>query len=191
MDRKKIVKKYLLENKILNIGTTGILAWAIINTINDYDDNERILLEKYFTECEEYFDCKVNAEGLLPTDETDNWLKSVPRTGILVENQAYHAKILDVLCLLTEDDMYDFKKKRLMRSVRDKLDGAYVLDREGSLEIRPNNFIAAFFAPELFMSEDWQKTFDASLKSTELWLNWGGLTTLGQSDANFNPEIDA
>ena len=190
MDRKKIVKKYLLENKILNIGTTGILAWAIINTINDYDDNERILLEKYFTECEEYFDCKVNAEGLLPTDETDNWLKSAPRTGILVENQAYHAKILDVLCLLTEDDMYDFKKKRLMRSVRDKLDGAYVLDREGSLEIRPNNFIAAFFAPELFMSEDWQKTFDASLKSTELWLNWGGLTTLGQSDANFNPEID-
>lgn len=189
-DRKEIVAKYLLEDKILNIGTTGVLAWAIINTIDDYDDNEKILIEKYFTQCEEYFDCKINAKGLLSTDEQDNWLKSADRTGILVENQAYHAKILDVLSLLAEDDMYDFKKRRLMRAVRDKLDGAYVLDKEDSLEARPNVFIAAFFAPELFMSEDWQKTFDASLKSTDLWLDWGGLTTLGQSDTSFSPEGD-
>lgn len=189
-DRKEIVKKFLLENKILNIGTTGIFAWAIINTIKDYDDSEKLLLEKYFTECEEYFDCKVNAEGLLPTDASDNWLGSANRTGILVENQAYHAKILDVLSLITEDDMYDFKKRRLMRSAREKLDGAYVLDREDSMDVRPNVFIAAFFAPELFMSKDWQKTFDASLKSTDLWLNWGGLTTLSQSDVNFKPERD-
>ncbi|MEK7447254.1 MAG: hypothetical protein AAB632_00420 [Patescibacteria group bacterium] len=189
-DRKKIVKKFLSENKILNIGTTGVFSWAIINTIKDYNDNEKLLLEKYFTECEEYFDCKVNAEGLLPTDVHDNWLGSADRIGILIENQAYHAKILDVLFLITEDDMYDFKKRRLMRAARNRLDGAYVLDKENSMDVRPNVFIAAFFAPELFMSKDWQKTFDASLKSTDLWLNWGGLTTLGQSDVNFNPERD-
>jgi hypothetical protein len=188
--RKEIVKKFLFENKIVNISTIGVLAWAIINTIDDYNDKDKVLLEKYFTECEEYFDCKVNAEGLLPTDASDNWLKSADRTGILIENQAYHAKVLDVLSLITEDDMYDFKKRRLMRAARDRLDGAYVLDREDSMDIRPNNFIAAFFAPEIFMAKDWGKTFDASLKNTELWLSWGGLTTLGQSDKNFSPERD-
>lgn len=189
--RKEVIKKYLHEDKILNISTTGTLAWAILNTLSDYNEAERLQLEKYFTKCEEYFDCKIDAEGLLATDNQDNWLKSAKREGILVENQAFHAKLLDILFLLTDDDLYEFKKKRLMRSVREKMDGAYVLDRVDCLEVRPNNFIAAFFAPELFMTSEWEETFDASLKMTELWMSWGGLRTLGQNDTNFNPERDS
>ncbi|RJO62031.1 hypothetical protein C4544_00825 [candidate division WS5 bacterium] len=176
--RKEAIKKYLHEGKILNIATTGMMAWAIINILEDYSTDEKVLLEEYFTKCDEYFDCKLTAEGLLPTGLEGNWLVSADRQGILVENQAYYGKLLDLLFLLTDDDLYEFKKKRLIGAVRNKLDGAYVLDREDAMEIRPNSFIAAFLAPELFKRSDWKKTFDTFVKSDALWLDWGGLSTI-------------
>lgn len=188
--RQEILKKYLYHSNIFSLATTGIMAWVAVNTINEFGEDEKVGLEKYFSVCEEYFDKTINTDGLLPTDSGGNWMQSADRFGALIENQAYYAKILDVLSLLTDDDMYEFKKKRLTRAVRDKLDGAYVLDKKDSLETRPNNFITAFLAPELFRKDDWQKTFDVVLKEGELWQSWGGLTTLGQSDPSYNPERD-
>lgn len=176
--RKEIIKKYLHEGKIHNIATTGMMAWAIINILEDYSTNEKTLLEEYFTKCDEYFDCKLTAEGLLPTGPEGNWLVSADRQGILIENQAYYGKLLDLLFLLTDDDLYEFKKKRLIGAVRSKLNGAYVLDREDAMEIRPNSFIAAFLAPELFKRSDWKKSFIALMKNDVLWLDWGGLSTI-------------
>lgn len=188
--RKEILNKYLYHSKIFSLATTGIMAWVAVNAIDEFSEDEKVGLEKYFSVCEEYFDKKINTDGLLPTDSDGNWMQSADRGGALIESQAYYAKILGVLSLLTDDDMYEFKKKRLTRAIRDKLDGAYVLDKEDSMEVRPNNFIAAFLAPELFKKDDWRKTFDVALKKSELWMSWGGLTTLGQSDTNYNPECD-
>lgn len=187
--RKEIIWKYLHSGEIFSIATSGILAWVAINVLDEYSDSEKVSLEKYFSVCEEYFDKRITPDGLLPTDGGGSWLPHAYREGFLIEAQAFYAKVLDILFLLTDDDMYEFKKKRLIRAVRDKLDGAYILDREGSLEVRPNNFIAAFFAPELFKRDDWQKTFDVSLKDSELWQGWGGLVTLGQLDASYKPEV--
>jgi len=188
--RKEAINQYLNNGEIFDITAIGIFAWAIINVLNDYNAGERVIFEKYFTKCEEYLDSKINVDGLFPTGAEGNWLKSADRQGILIENQAYYGKILDILFLLTNDDVYEFKKNRLIRAMRDKLDGAYVLDREDTLEIRPNNFITSFFAPELFTYDEWVKTFDASLKDDGLWLNWGGFTTLGKSDPSYNEERD-
>lgn len=182
--RKEIFQKYLHQRK-LDLAAAGVFAWTVINTIDEFSGQEKAAFEDYFTKYEERFDDQINQDGLLSTDNSGNWLKSAVREGSLVENQAYYAKILDVLSVLTDDDMYEFKKKRLIRAVRENLDGAYVLDRKDSLEVRTNNFIAAFFAPELFKSADLENTFDASLKSSDLWLHWGGLTTLSQSDSNY------
>ena len=189
--RKEIVSTYLLNEKIFNIAIVGIFAWAIINVLNDYNAGERAAFEEYFVKREEYFDSITNTDGLFSTGIEENWLKSVNRQGILIENQAYYGKILDILFLLTNDDVYEFKKSRLIRAVRAKLDGAYVLDREGFLEIRPNYFIASFLAPELFTRDEWMKAFDVSLKNNKLWLDWGGFVTLGKSDPNYNAEKDS
>lgn len=184
--RKEIIEKYLHRGDVFSISTTGVLAWVVANVLDEYSENEKTNLEKYFAKCEEHFDKSIDVDGLFSSDTSGNWLNIDNRSGVLVENQAYYAKILDVLSLLTDDDMYDFKKKRLVRSARDRLDGAYVLDKEDSLEVRSNNFVAAFFAPELFASSDWEKTFDASLGDGGVWLPWGGLTTLGQSDPHYS-----
>ena len=183
--RKEIFQKYLRQ-KTLDLAGAGVFAWSAINTIDEFNEQERIALEDYFTEYEERFDGQINQDGLLPADENGNWLKSASREGSLIENQSFYAKILDVLTVLTDDDMYEFKKKRLIRAVRENLDGAYLLDRKNSLEVRSNSFIAAFFAPELFKSTDLENTFDASLQKGELWLAWGGLTTLSKSDVNYS-----
>lgn len=188
--RREIIEKYLHRGDFFSISTTGILAWVVANVLDEYGEREKTNFEKYFSKCEEYFDKKIDVDGLFSSDESVNWLSNQKRSGVLGENQAYYAKILDVLSLLTDDDMYEFKKKRLIRSVRDRLDGAYVLDKEGSLEVRPNNFVAAFFAPELFAQKDWEKTFDASLGDGGVWFPWGGLTTLGQSDPHYTSERD-
>ncbi len=188
--RKKIINQYIESGKIFNVTTSGILAWVIINIFNDLSDNEKGRIERYFTNVEEYFDKRTGTDGLLSAGQADNWIKSVKRKGFLIEFQAYYAKIIDLLFLLTEDDMYEFKKKRLLRAVRKNLDVAFVLDREDSLEVRSNIFIAAFFAPELFKRDVWQVTFDTSLKKEELWLSWGGLRILGRSDINYNDAKD-
>ncbi len=189
--RKKVINKYIEGGKSFNITTSGILAWVMINIFDELNDDEKGEIEKYFTNVEEYFDKRTGTDGLLPAGPADNWIKSTERKGFLIEIQAYYAKIIDLLTLLTEDDMYEFKKKRLLRAVREKLNGAFVLDREDSLEIRPNTFIAAFFAPELFKRGVWQTTFDTSLKKDELWLDWGGLRLLSQSDINYNEAQDS
>jgi len=188
--RKEIIEKYLHKGGIFSISTTGVLAWAVANVLDEYSDAEKINFEKYFTKCEEYFDKKIDVDGLFSSSEPRNWLNVEGRSGVLVENQAYYAKILDVLSLLTNDDIYDFKKKRLVRSVRDRLDGAYVLDKEDSFEVRSNSLVAAFFAPELFGASEWEKTFDAALGDGGIWLSWGGLTTLGQTDPHYTSERD-
>ncbi len=182
--RKDAINRYIRSGKDFSIATTGILSWVIANAASEFSHSEKIEIEEYFTKLEEGFDGKINSRGLLDLGDSYDW-SGQSRRGILIENQAYYAKILDLLSLLTNDDIYAFKKKRLIRSVREKLDGAYVLDRADSLEMTINPFLAAFFAPELFRKEDWEKTFDSLLKSENLWIFWGGLRTLSQSDENF------
>ena len=178
--RKKIVARYTSSKKNFPVSTSGSLAWAVTNAISEFSHKEKVAIEEHFVKHEEIFDKKINSQGLLELEEGDDWL-GAGRKGVLIENQAYYAKILDLLSLLTNDDMYAFKKKRLIRSVREKLDGAYVLDRTNSLDMSVNPFVAAFFAPELFTNDDWEKTFDAFLKSENLWVFWGGLRVLGKS----------
>jgi len=183
--RKEIIKKYLLHEKPLPVKAIGAFAWSIINLMDQFSDSEKADLERHFSFHEEYFDRKMNKNGLLPAEIQENWQGDGLRTGILIEDQALYAKILDVLQLLTGDQMYNFKKNRLIRAVRENMDGAYILDRKDSLEIRTNNFIAAYFAPELFLRDDWKKTFEAALRTNELWCDWGGLSILSHIESKY------
>jgi|GEM_PF-2216824 len=188
--RKEIIKKYVAYPKVLPLASTGIMAWTVLNSMDDFNESEKFELEKYFSAVEDYYDRMLSPTGLITLKSIDSWMKGVERGGVLIENQAYYAKVLDVLFMLTDDDIYHFKKKRLLRVVRENFDGAYVLDRKDSPEIRPNSFIACFFAPEIFLRADWEKTFDAHLRETDLWLEWGGLRLLSQTDLNFDPDRD-
>lgn len=188
--RKESVQNFLKTKEVSDITTIGVFAWAVSNFLNEFREEEKVALEEYFAKCEEYFDGQLDKEGLLPSDGKESWLKNANRNGILLENQAFYMKILELLYVLSEDEMYLFKKKRLVRAVRDRLDGAFVLDRGNSLEVRPTSFMACFFSPGLFRKEDWEKSFDAALKESELWISWGGLRVLSKGDPKYNPAID-
>lgn len=186
--RKEIIKKYIHTHDALDIITVGVLAWVICQTLSEHSEKEKVILENFFIRYEEKFDARLNDEGLLSVDERFSWPPDAQRKGCLVEIQSLYINILNVLFSLTNDDMYPFKKKRMLRVIREKLGGAYILDREDSLEMRPNAFISAFFAPEMFLKKDWEKTFDSFLKN--LWLSWGGLATLRRIDDRYDAERD-
>ncbi len=50
---------------------------------------------------------------------------------------------------------------------------------------RPNVFIAAYAAPELFTISEWKRIFSWLL--SRLWLNWGGLSTIDKEHMLFIP----
>ena len=59
-----------------------------------------------------------------------------------------------------------------------------VVDNDNT--IRPNVFLAYYVYPGLLTQNEWKQVFDSALK--ELWLDWGGLSTISHNSPLFKPE---
>lgn len=112
------------------------------------------------------------------------------RSGARVEIQALTLSSLKTLRLLyrllkrTNGKEFRTFEKRLMTKVRQAffVDGM-LLDGVGDATVRPNVFIAAYVYPELLSKKEWGGVFEKALR--ELWLEWGGLSSIGKSHPLF------
>ncbi len=139
-------------------------------------------------------------DGLIWNEYNTTWMDTSyaddGRTGARVEIQALFLALFDAhvhLCTMTKT-VVDKNKSRVAKEVLDAvhaklfvsgmlMDG---LHADGSLDtvVRPNMFIAWYVAPKLFSQSEWKIIFDCAL--AELWLSWGGLSSISVHDSNFH-----
>jgi hypothetical protein len=139
-------------------------------------------------------------EGMIWTAENTTWMDTQSndggRSGARIEIQALFLTLYDAhayLCTLTRVAVQQ-SRTALAHEVQDAVRKRFIVNGllidglhpggNPDLTIRPNIFLAAYIAPKLFSSEEWTKFFNEVL--TELWLPWGGLSTIGKSDKNFH-----
>ena len=137
--------------------------------------------------------------GLIVNNEQETWMDTKPasRKGACIEIQALFLSMLSLHSQLaamtrTKPLFKSFEKdfKSLVRkeffiygALRDSVHGS---SSEKAIIIRPNIFLAYYIWPELLLKKEWKQVFDSTLK--ELWLDWGGLTTLNHTNLRFKSE---
>jgi glycogen debranching enzyme len=146
-------------------------------------------------------DCRSRfKDGLIWTAYDTTWMDTSfsddGRAGARIEIQALFLALFDAhvhLCTMTKTPVDKDRAavaKAILDAVHQKLyvggklyDG---LHADGSLDVavRPNIFIAWYVAPKLFSQSEWKLIFDIAL--AELWLPWGGLSSIGIHDSNFH-----
>lgn len=139
-------------------------------------------------------------DGLIWNEYNTTWMDTSyaddGRTGARIEIQALFLALFDAhahLCTMTKTPVEKNRSrvaKEVLDTVHSKLfvsgmlmDG---LHADGSLDTttRPNMFIAWYVAPKLFSQIEWKIIFDCAL--AELWLSWGGLSSISVHDKNFH-----
>lgn len=116
---------------------------------------------------------------------TNSWMDSIERPAPL-EIQAMRLYALNEAHRITKKERFKEIEKILKGNVlRNYFDGKLLYD-SGDKKVRPNIFIAYHFYPDLLDKKEWEKVFDNELK--ELWLDWGGLSTISQKDDLFHPD---
>jgi glycogen debranching enzyme len=122
------------------------------------------------------------------------------RPGLRVEIQALFAAVYRVLVLLADylpsqdASALQAERKEFIASVRALfvpehsrthiLDGVYLDGRTDDV-FRPNLFLAAHVAPELFTKSDWHIAFERHVEA--LYLSWGGFATLEKEHSLYQP----
>lgn len=133
-------------------------------------------------------------DGLVFNDTNETWMDTDfggdKRDGFRIEIQALHLAMYRLLYRLTKDKRHHEEELRLKSAVRKAffINGE-LLDGVGDSRARPNIFIAAYVYPELLTRVEWQSAFDRVLP--RLWLEWGGLASIGKDDRLFCPRYDA
>ena len=142
-------------------------------------------------------------EGLLKNNTKNNfavngvgktWMDSLARAGAGVEIQALRLNMYDLAAELAEDkkqrNYYSGLKKNLLVAFRKSFfDGNRLADtfdpdkNEADFTVRPNIFLAEYLYPGLLKKDEWARCFEHALD--ELWLDWGGLATVGKSAPRF------
>ena len=122
------------------------------------------------------------------------------RAGIRIEIQALHYAVYNVICQLaqfTEDEglakyyeqKEEFKDCIRMEFLDNTFDGViidgYNFEHHKDKSIRPNVFLAAYVAPDLFTNDELERMCDYYLQ--QLWQDWGGLATLSKESSLFQP----
>ncbi|MFH1399960.1 MAG: amylo-alpha-1,6-glucosidase [Nanoarchaeota archaeon] len=119
------------------------------------------------------------------------------RQGACLEVQLLHIRMYDLaewLCShLGFDEAASYRHLRglMFDAVRQRFRHGRILadridERGPDLVVRPNIFLAHYIYPYIFSSAEWKVFFDEALK--ELWLHWGGLSTLPRSHPLFVDE---
>jgi hypothetical protein len=198
---KKIIRKYLktswpegqipviIGSSHLSSDSLGILCWAIIASGIKLSLDERILFTTKLLEAITELEKKENLLGFVYSGPNQSWMDSIPREGYLIEIQALYVKMLEMAYFLTKDHYYDQKRTKLIKNIRTYFLHDFkgrIADRLGESLVRPNIFLAHFFAPELLTKKEWEKCFDIALP--KLWLSWGGLTSVDKNFVDFVPK---
>lgn len=117
----------------------------------------------------------------------ETWMDSLERAGKRIEVQAGRLALYKFLFSETDNEQYkllleDMERETVSRFLQE--DGV-LWDSPDDGTTRPNIFLAYYLYPELMLAEKWEKCFDKALP--ELYLEWGGLASVSQTDANFHP----
>jgi hypothetical protein len=140
-------------------------------------------------------------DGLIWNAANTTWMDTQydddGRAGARIEIQALHLVLYDAhahLCTLTKIPVQKSRSETaqaMIDAVHTRLVAGSVLldglhsDGSQDLEMRPNIFIAWYAAPKLFKDEEWAGFFRQALP--DLWLEWGGLSSLGKKSKNYQP----
>jgi len=145
-----------------------------------------------------------SSDGLIINDEQETWMDTLKaeRAGACIEVQALFLSMINLHNLIASIT----KSKPLFRSLenevrqrvrkvfftQNRLYDCVPITASGSIPspshspIRPNVFLAYYIYPELLTRKEWRRVFDDALK--ELWLGWGGLSTLSHKSSLFRCE---
>jgi len=133
-------------------------------------------LEGYLREIE-----KNLQNGLVVNNTRETWMDSVDRAGARIEVNALVLAACRLHRHLTSEHPLEQKLKARVKEAFWK--NGHLADGADDDTIRPNIFIAAYAYPELLSKKDWLHCFDFVLP--KLWLDWGGLSTIGTSSSSF------
>ena len=128
--------------------------------------------------------------GLICNNEKETWMDTSVdeegRAGFNIEIQALMLAMLNNSYKLAKNDYYKNIESELKGNTLKKfLNNDILADNMGNDAIRPNMFLAYYIYPQLLGNKDWEKCFDNALKA--LWLNFGGLSTIGKKSPLFVP----
>ncbi|MEA2036655.1 MAG: amylo-alpha-1,6-glucosidase [Nanoarchaeota archaeon] len=129
-------------------------------------------------------------DGFAINNELETWMDTAfewdNRAGIRIEIQALRLNMYQLMYKLTKDLNYLNLEIELKEKVRAQLwNGMNLADGLDDFTIRPNIFLAAYIYPNLLTNDEWIRCFENTLPS--LWVEWGGLTTIGKNQNIFTP----
>ncbi|MBW2990628.1 hypothetical protein KY348_02895 [Candidatus Woesearchaeota archaeon] len=169
---KKIISEYLSVSDLIKIKRA--LEKAIQDLAHHHSDN-----------------------GLIINNEQETWMDTKPanRKGACIEIQALFLAMINlhnqIAGITKSKQIFKSLEKEHKQRVRKEFfkQGALYdcVDNDMlSGNIRPNIFLAYYIYPGLLTKKEWKKAFDKALK--ELWLGWGGLSTIEHTSPLFKPE---
>jgi len=128
---------------------------------------------------------RLASNGLIRSGHNSTWMDTIGREGYPLEIQCMYALLLDLLYSLTEDVAYEQERLKLLGIIRQYFwQEDHLSDMLDDTVKRPNVFLAYLCQPDLLTAQLWQKCFDTTLAA--LKTNWGGLTSVDQSDPRFH-----
>jgi len=160
--------------------------------------NEIKTIKKTLEKC--MFDILKNSSerGYITNGPNETWMDTTgptddSRGGIRIEIQAlqlYMYKLYRNLCKILGDNAGAKMTEQLENQLKEKVnsdfwDGRIIADGLADFTPRPNVFIAYYIYPELFTKKIWATCFSYLLE--ELWLPWGGLSTISKNHGLYTP----
>jgi glycogen debranching enzyme len=112
------------------------------------------------------------------------------RDGARIEIQALRLRMYNLAAKLTGERVYFELEHELSKNVREHFWVNEMLkDGIEDASIRPNIFLAYYIYPEMLYKNEWAKAFSRALE--DLWLDWGGLSTISKYSPLFCPNYRA
>lgn len=109
----------------------------------------------------------------------NTWMDSIER-DCPIEIQAMKLYAFKFAYKITKNNYF----KRIERSFKEKVLKEFFINDmlydSKDKKIRPNVFIAYYFYRDLLTKKQWEAVFNKAIK--ELWLDWGGFSTLNKKD---------
>ncbi len=198
---KKIIFR-LLENYnkkgprgVINADATGWLFQRINELIYVFNSAEKTIIKNSLNKYIEKSLWNFTENGFAINKDHETWMDSIKRKGARIEMQAMRLNIYNLAINLSirskERKIYEDLEIELRQKTKDAFfdgrnlyDGYLPKEKVQEKMITPNIFIAAYVYPSLLSKNEWCTVFDNALK--ELWLEWGGLSTISINNQNFH-----
>jgi glycogen debranching enzyme len=185
-----------------DLGSADGIGWnatrflaMLENELSQFEEDELDNLYNLFTEQLEKLEQHYLKDGLIINKSHETWMdtggEQDPRNGACIEIQLLHHNINRLQSKLAEITGKEDKSKNRLPDIKDAFfDKGRLADRisesgEKDFTARPNLFIAAYLCPALLSKNEWKDVFQWAFD--ELWLPWGGLSTISKSSTLFQP----